>query len=180
MSSDRVHWIAADWGTTNLRCWALAANSGRRCERPVCHDHGHVADSGSLAGTEVPTDRKIDGKNIWPLLTGKPDARSAYDAFFYYVRDSQLSAVRKGKWKLHLRAPSERWAGRLPKEALLATKPKTATPWLYDLSEDIGETKNLAGDNPEVVASLTRRAKEFDRKLDEEMRPAYRAEISRK
>jgi len=128
-----------------------------------------------LAGAEAPTDRKIDGKNIWPLLTGNPDARSEYDAFFYYVRDSQLSAVRQGKWKLHVRAPSERWAGKLPAEALLAMKPTTVLPWLYDLNDDIGETKNVAKENPEVVASLTKLAKEFDRKLNEEMRPAYGA-----
>jgi arylsulfatase A-like enzyme len=29
-----------------------------------------------LAGGEVPDDRVIDGKNIWPLLAGKPDAKS--------------------------------------------------------------------------------------------------------
>jgi arylsulfatase A len=133
-----------------------------------------------LAGAQVPTDRKIDGKDIWPLLSRKPDARSEYDAFFYYVRDSQLSAVRQGKWKLHLRAPSERWAGKLPKEALLATKPKTAPPWLYDLNEDIGETKNVAEENPEVVESLTKLGKEFDRKLSEEMRPAYGANVRKR
>ena len=128
-----------------------------------------------LAGAEVPGDRKIDGKNIWPLLSGKPEARSEYDAFFYYVRDSQLSAVRQGKWKLHVRAPSERWAGKLPEEALLATKPKAVPPWLYDLNADIGETKNVAEENPQVVRSLTNLAKEFDRKLSEKMRPAYGA-----
>ncbi len=130
-----------------------------------------------LAGAQAPTDRKIDGKNIWPLLSGKPAARSEYDAFFYYVRDGQLSAVRQGKWKLHLRVPSERWAGKLPKEALLATKPKTAPPWLYNLNEDVGETKNVAEENPDLVASLAKLAIEFDRKLGEEMRPAYGANV---
>jgi arylsulfatase A len=130
-----------------------------------------------LAGAQAPTDRKIDGKDIWPLLSGRPDARSRYDSFFYYVRDSQLSAVRHGKWKLHLRAPSERWAGKLPKEALLATKPKADPPWLYDLNEDISEVKNVSEENPEVVDSLKKLAIEFDRKLGEEMRPAYGANL---
>jgi hypothetical protein len=103
-----------------------------------------------------------------------------YDAFFYYVRDNKLSAVRQGKWKLHLRAPSERWAGKLPKEALLATKPRTAPLWLYDLNEDIGETKDVAGENPAVVASLKKLAREFDRQLGLEMRPAYGADVRKK
>jgi hypothetical protein len=61
----------------------------------------------------------------------------------------------------------------LPKEALLATKPKTDPPWLYDLNEDISEVKNVSEENPEVVDSLKKLAIEFDRKLGEEMRPAY-------
>jgi len=145
----------------------------------VCEEFATIMDMlptiAPLAGAVATTDRKIDGKDIWPLLSGKPDARSEYDAFFYYVRDSQLSAVRQGKWKLHLRVPSERWAGKLPKEALLDTKPSTSLPWLYDLNEDISETKNVAEDNPEVVESLTKLAKEFDRKLSKEIRPAYDA-----
>jgi arylsulfatase A len=133
-----------------------------------------------LVGAKTPTDRKIDGKDIWPLLSGKPDAKSEYDAFYYYVRDSRLSAVRQGKWKLHLRAPSERWAGKLPKGALLATKPKTAPPWLYNLTEDISETKNVAEAHTEVVDRMTKLAEEFDRQMNQEMRPAYGTKVRKR
>ncbi|NIV23305.1 MAG: arylsulfatase, partial [Gemmatimonadetes bacterium] len=50
---------------------------------------------------ELPSDRVIDGHDIWPLLAGEPGARSAYQSFFYY-RTGELRAVRAGKWKLHV------------------------------------------------------------------------------
>ena len=55
-----------------------------------------------LAGAEIPTDRVIDGKDIWPVLT--EGAASPHEAIFYY-RLNALLAVRSGKWKLL-------WAGR--------------------------------------------------------------------
>ena len=36
-----------------------------------------------LAGGQVPADRKIDGKDIWPLLSGQTKA-SPHEALFYF------------------------------------------------------------------------------------------------
>jgi len=83
-----------------------------------------------LAGTAAPTDRIIDGKDIRPLMFGEPDAKSPYDAFFYYLKDD-LEAVRCGKWKLHLKSRE-----------------------LYDLEADIGETSDVANQHPDVVREL--------------------------
>ncbi len=47
-----------------------------------------------LAGGSVPTDRKIDGKDIWPLLAGQT-RESPHDALFYF-NGNQLQAVRSG------------------------------------------------------------------------------------
>jgi arylsulfatase A len=38
-----------------------------------------------LAGAGIPEDRKIDGKDIWRVLSGQPDAKSPHDRFFYYA-----------------------------------------------------------------------------------------------
>ena len=102
-----------------------------------------------LAGVEVPTDRVIDGKNIWPLMSGEPDAKTPHDAFFYY-KGNNLGAVRSGKWKLHLKAKTE----------------------LYDLEADIGESQNVADKHPDVVERLTKRATQFDAQLKNNTRPA--------
>lgn len=125
------------------------------------------------AGANIPNDRKLDGYNIFPLMTDK-NAKSPYLFLCYYGRDGELAAIRKGHWKLHLLEPSERWAGKQPsKEALLNTRPATPLPWLYDLSSDIGETKNIAASNPEIVEQLRKQAFSFDSAMTAEIRPAY-------
>ena len=45
-----------------------------------------------LTGAEVPDDRIIDGRNIWPVLSGKKGAVSPHEVFFYH-RGNNLTAV---------------------------------------------------------------------------------------
>ena len=84
----------------------------------------------ALAGTEAPTDRVIDGKDIRDLLFRPAEAKTPHDAFFYYLCD-RLEAVRAGDWKLHVERRE-----------------------LYNLSDDIGETNNLIEQHPDIVAKL--------------------------
>jgi len=71
-----------------------------------------------LAGAQVPADRIIDGRDIWPILSGVSGAKTPHEAFFYY-RGNELRAVRSGDWKLHLDQQE-----------------------LYNLREDVGESRN--------------------------------------
>jgi len=129
-----------------------------------------------IVGAKVSKERAIDGHNILPLLTGDR-AKSEYEFLCYYGRDGKLAAIRQGDWKLHLAEPSERWAGKQPmEEALLNTRPTTALPWLYNLSTDIGETKNVESAQPDVVEKLRKTAASFDATLDAQLRPKYGAE----
>jgi len=101
-----------------------------------------------LAGADVPADRVIDGKNIWPILSGQKAATSPHEAFFYYYM-TELHAVRAGKWKLHL---------PLEKKLVRPGRRQRGEAALYDLENDIGEKTNLAKKHPEVVARLVRYA----------------------
>ena len=51
-----------------------------------CHELATAMDLfptlGTLAGASLPTDRIIDGKDIFPLMAGMPDARSPHNAFY--------------------------------------------------------------------------------------------------
>ncbi len=103
-----------------------------------------------LAGAKPPADRTIDGHDILPILANAAVAESAYDGtgFFYYYRE-QLQAVRSGPWKLYL--PLEKKMRSLG-GSLESAKPCDAE--LYDLRKDIGETQNLAAEQPDVVRRL--------------------------
>ena len=98
-----------------------------------------------LAGTKAPTDRIIDGKDIWPLMAGRDDAKSPHEAFYYYQMD-QLQAVRSGRWKLHLPLKVKRrnWGKGIPNRPME----------LYDLKNDIGEKTNVADRHHDVVKRL--------------------------
>lgn len=92
-----------------------------------------------LAGGTPPDDRRIDGKDIRALMFAEAGATSPHDAFFYYFMDS-LQCVRAGNWKLRVEF----------NDGCLAEAP----PQLYNLETDPGETRDVAGANPDVVKAL--------------------------
>ncbi len=97
-----------------------------------------------LAGTTEPSDRVIDGKNIWPLLAGHPDAHTPHKVFYYYFK-GDLHAVRSGDWKLFV---AKRGQGRQRGRSV------PIEPELYHLGQDIGEKTNVAKEHPEIVQKL--------------------------
>ncbi|MCA9079264.1 MAG: sulfatase-like hydrolase/transferase [Planctomycetaceae bacterium] len=85
-----------------------------------------------LAGAEIPDD--VDGRSILPTLLGTEGASQPTHEALYWEYGSQV-AVRKGHWK--------------------AILPKKNGAWeLYDLNEDISETRNVAADHPEILAAM--------------------------
>jgi arylsulfatase A-like enzyme len=147
----------------------------------VCRELGTLRDIfptfASITGTALPTDRRYDGYDILPLLRDEPAAKSRTNRLYYYARSGQLSAIREGDWKLHLVAPEERWWGNIPSGGLIETKPTTPPPWLYNLRDDIGETRNVADAHPAVVARLQQAVREFDQEVEAQRRPTYQAQL---
>jgi len=115
-----------------------------------------------LAGGEVPADRPIDGKDIWPLLSGQ-SRQSPHEAL-YYFKGLRLEAVRSGPWKL---AIVNQGASRgVPKEAgAKAVAKGPFTPLLFNLEKDLGETTDVAAANPDVVERLQALVKKMDEDL---------------
>jgi arylsulfatase A len=106
-----------------------------------------------LAGIEPPKGRVIDGKDLSPVLfgSGKPDRD-----FFFYHRDTELFAIRKGPWKIHLFTQS----GYGPDAA-----EKHEPPLLYNLETDPGEKFNIANQRPDIIAQLLRLAEEHKKTI---------------
>jgi arylsulfatase A len=131
--------------------WPGKVPAGKVCNE-ICASIDLLPTFAKLAEGEVPLDRVIDGKDIWPLMSGRPGAKSPHKAYFYY-RGNNLEAVRGGKWKLR----------------------RTKKTELYDLEADISEQNNVAAEHPAIVKRLNYIMKEFDRELKANVRPPGKA-----
>jgi uncharacterized sulfatase len=90
-----------------------------------------------LAGVEPPTDRVLDGIDIFPGLAGGEMPQR--EAIYFYFHDT-LQAVRCGDWKLHVAFGFDDKTKEMPQ--------------LFDLSKDPAESYNLADNHPDVVEKL--------------------------
>ena len=104
-----------------------------------------------LSGGSVPSDRIIDGKNIYSLLTAEEGASSPHEVFYYYFM-SQLQAVRSGEWKLFLPLEEKQygWTRKIIK----------AEAQLFNLKDDPQEAVNVIDQHPEIVRRLMEYADE--------------------
>ena len=110
------------------------------------------------AGAALP-ERKIDGRDIGPLLAGEAGAKSPQDAYFFYWGQA-LEAVRSGPWKLHFPHGYQNVQGQ---PAGRDGKPgksvglKTGLE-LYHLVDDPAESREVSAAHPEVVERLRKLA----------------------
>jgi len=141
-----------------IMCWP-----GKIPESSVCSEVATAMDLmptlADLTQSPLPSN-PIDGKSILPLMLGKPDAKSPHEAFFYYFT-TQLQAVRSGRWKLYL--PLKSKLGRPVR--------KDTEPELYDLVDDIGESRNVASAHPEIIQKLMKLADAARKELGDDDQP---------
>jgi arylsulfatase A-like enzyme len=106
-------------------------------------------------GAALP-ERKVDGKDLWPLLSGAPGAKSPHEALFFYYQNNELQAMRAGSWKLILPHRYRSFEGQTGRDDGIPVDyvARDAGTELYDLSADPGETRDLASRHPDVVESL--------------------------
>jgi uncharacterized sulfatase len=114
------------------------------------------ATAAGLAGAAVPADRTIDSLDLTPVLMGAgPSPRQ--ELFYYW--DSELRAVRRGRYKLHFVTSGAYGEG----------EPRTVhtPPLLFDLGVDPGERSDVAAEHPDIVAALTARADAHRRTVEQ-------------
>jgi arylsulfatase A len=107
-----------------------------------------------LMGGKLP-DHPIDGRDIWPLMSGQPEAKNPHEALFFYW-GRHLQAMRSGKWKLHFPHAYRTMAG---KPGGKGGKPNPYSQArtelaLFDLEKDISQKRNVADQHPDVVKRL--------------------------
>ena len=107
-----------------------------------------------MAGLKPPADFPLDGVSLVPLFDGKPIERDSlfwhFPEYFGNPRDkvhsTPVGVIRSGVWKL-LEFFED---GRLE---------------LYNLKDDIGETRNLAEKEPERANEMLRRLRAWRKEI---------------
>ena len=131
--------------------WPGKIPAGSTCREPAM-TIDLFPTTAKLIGAELPR-HKIDGLDIWPLLSAQAGAKSPHEALYFYWLN-RLDAVRSGRWKLHLAHdythPDPAGGNAAPGKL----KVQKIEQSLFDLEADIGETTNVAEKYPDVVARL--------------------------
>ena len=97
-----------------------------------------------ITGSKLSTN-KIDGKNIWPLLTQKEN-KSPHKELYFYYRQNELHAVRSGDWKLYFPRSYRTLNGKPGGKDGMPVKYENnivKSNELYNLKEDPSETTNV-------------------------------------
>lgn len=120
-----------------LMRWPVRIPAGSQCD-VLATTMDLLPTLAGLAATSLPRGGPIDGKDIWPLMSGPATARTPYDVFLYLWMD-ELHAVRSGPWKLVVKE---------------AHKAPFSPARLYNLDEDPGEEQDLAALHLDIVRRL--------------------------
>ncbi len=116
-----------------------------------------------LTGADPAQPLPVDGTDIWPLLTqGQAPDRDA----ILIAGTPRRYALRMGDWKLLVnpgggRTPSSTKDVEEQPEEKAAAAPRAEIVELYNLAEDLSETKNLAAAQPERVQAMRARLETY-------------------
>ena len=107
------------------------------------------------AGVNPQPEWKLDGVNLLPFLTGRASG-SPHDALYWRLGDNM--AIRMGDYKL-----VKTQDGPLGSDPTVLNDLSGAA--LFNLAEDIGETRNLAAAQPQKVRELAEAWQRWNRQL---------------
>ena len=149
--------------------WPGAIPAGSVCSEPLM-TLDLFPTIAALIEADLPR-RQLDGRDASALLLQKPGAASPQEAYFFYYHRNDLEAMRSGRWKLHFPHRYRTMAGRAAGSGGTPGKydHRETGLELYDLAADIGETRNVAQEHPEVVARLVELAEAMRRDLGDDL-----------
>jgi len=146
---------AFDGGTRSamIMKYPKAIGGGTQFDQAIC-SIDILPTLASLTGSALPTN-EIDGKNVWPLITGEKGAKNPHD-YYAFSTGNQFEGVisADGKWKLHL-PHNYRHVETPGKDGMPGvTSQLKLELTLFDLQTDPYEKTNAIDANPEITAQL--------------------------
>ena len=128
--------------------WPKAVKAGSTSDATICLTD-FIATCADIVGAELADDEGVDSVSFLPAL--KSEAISTDRQGIVHHAISGQFAIRSGDWKLILAPGSAGWTSPVGKTALDRGMPEIQ---LYNLKQDISETKNLQAEYPEKVGEL--------------------------
>jgi arylsulfatase A-like enzyme len=129
--------------------WPGRVPAGTTSDQLVCLVD-FLATCADLVGVKLPADAGEDSVSIVPALLGQAD-KPVREALVHHSINGRF-AIRQGKWKLELCPGSGGWSAPRDPQAARQGLPSVQ---LYDLTQDLGEQRNLQAEHPDVVKRLT-------------------------
>jgi arylsulfatase len=102
------------------------------------------------------SENKIDGKNIWDVLTSKTK-KDPHEALFFYYHRNSLHAVRYGDYKMYFPHRYRTLNGREGRDDGVPIKYEYVDlkqNELYNLKTDPSESTNIIQDFPDIVKQI--------------------------
>jgi arylsulfatase A-like enzyme len=130
--------------------WPQKVKAGAVSDQLVCLND-FMATAAGIVGAKLPENAGEDSVSILPALLGRAD-KPIRDSLVHHSVNGSF-AIRQGQWKLALCADSGGWSAPKPGTPAARELPPMQ---LYDLAVDIGETKNVQAEHPEIVERLTK------------------------
>ena len=127
-----------------------------------------------LVGTELPSDREFDGRDISSLMFNA-NATPVRDTHLYFS-GTELRAIRQGDWKLFLKETAERKqkkgaAAKKPTDKEEKATAEVAKFALFNLAQDPTESRDVSADNPDIVSRLKAESERRSQEIIEHRRP---------
>ncbi|MBG87587.1 MAG: arylsulfatase [Verrucomicrobiales bacterium] len=141
--------------------WPGTIPAGKVC-REVAGTIDMLPTLAGLCGGKLPK-AKIDGKDIKPLMLGKPGAKSPHD---HYVLMHGPGTVRSGPWKFYPWRENNSGRG-----AISGHTPSNDPVQLYNVFDDIGERQNLAAEHSDLVKRFQRAYDAHVKEIEANRRP---------
>ncbi|NCO92389.1 MAG: aryl-sulfate sulfohydrolase [Armatimonadetes bacterium CG_4_10_14_0_8_um_filter_66_14] len=136
--------------------WPGVTRPGTVCAEPV-HGVDLFPTFLEAAGATPPTDQVLDGESLVPLLAGRAEHLKRTELFWFmpgYLpgRQAPANAMRSGDWKL-IESFED---GRLE---------------LFNLKDDLGETRDIAAELPDKVKELHERMRRWRQSVGAQIPP---------
>jgi arylsulfatase A len=134
--------------------WPAKAKVGQTTDRLTCLTD-FLATCAEIVGDKLPDTAGEDSVSFLPALLGQPTVKER--AVVHHSINGSF-AIRQGNWKLALCPGSGGWSVPRPGQQDMSAQPLVQ---LFNLTDDIAETKNLDATHPEIVTRLTQLLESF-------------------